>query len=191
MVDTPNSSGFVKAAADDRDGSADDEPGPSPICLLIDHAPWRALAGAGRAVLRAYHACADEIPSISGRDVTILLSSDAAITGLNARYRGKAEPTNVLSFPAAAEPAIEDHPPLGDIIIAYETVMREAAGEHKPALSHLAHLTVHAILHLAGFDHDTDRGAERMENLEREILASMDIPDPYSTTSEEQPASVG
>lgn len=191
MVDTPNLSGFVKAAADDRDGSCDDEPGPSPVYLRIDYAPWRTLAGARQAVLRAYDACVDNITAISGREVSILLSSDAAIAGLNARYRGKAEPTNVLSFPAGAEPAIEDHPPLGDIIIAYQTVMREAAGEHKPVLSHLAHLTVHGILHLAGFDHETDRGAERMENLEREILASMDIPDPYSTTSEEQPASVG
>jgi probable rRNA maturation factor len=190
MVDTPNSSGFVKAAADERDGSADDEPGPSPINLRIDHAPWHSLAGARRAVLRAYDACADKVAAISGRDVSILLSSDAAIAGLNARYRGMAEATNVLSFPAAG-PALEEHSHLGDIIIAYETVMREAAAAHKPALSHLAHLTVHGILHLAGFDHETDRDAERMENLEREILASMDIPDPYTTTPEEQQAPVG
>jgi probable rRNA maturation factor len=190
MVDTPNLSGFVKAAADDRDGSCDDEPGPSPVYLRIDYAPWRTLAGARQAVLRAYDACVDEITAISGREVSILLSSDAAIAGLNARYRGKAEATNVLSFPAAG-PAIGDHPPLGDIIIAYETLMRDVAAEHKPALSHLAHLTVHGILHLAGFDHGTDRDAERMENLEREILASIGISDPYSSTPEEQPASVG
>ncbi len=84
---------------------------------------------------------------------------------------------------AAGEPQ-----PLGDIAIAYETVMREAAGEAKPPILHLAHLTVHGLLHLAGFDHETDAEAELMEAAERDILASIGIPDPYLSTSDEAPA---
>ncbi len=78
--------------------------------------------------------------------------------------------------------------PSGDIVIAYETVAHESVTEGKPLLHHLAHLTVHGLLHLAGHDHDNDSDAERMEALERRILATLNIPDPYrSYLEEEQP----
>ncbi|WP_088347701.1 MULTISPECIES: rRNA maturation RNase YbeY [Rhodomicrobium] len=183
-------------AADDLDGAADDDPGPSPIALLIAHDSWRELGDVETVIRRAYDATALKAPSVVGRDVSFLLDSDEAIAALNAQYRGLDKPTNVLSFPAGDLPegAIMpegEAPPLGDIVIAYETVLREAAEEAKPPLDHLAHLSVHGLLHLAGFDHETDDEAEEMEALEREILADLGVPDPYFTPSDELPSAAG
>jgi probable rRNA maturation factor len=180
------------SAAGDLDGAADEDPGPRPahvqsehgrVDLLIEFQGWREIDGVEPMVHRAYEACAERISGLAGRELSIALSSDEAVAELNGRFRGKPRPTNVLSFPAsggAAAPQAE-HLPLGDIIIAYETVTQEARAEGKPTLSHLAHLVVHGILHLVGYDHGTDDAAERMENLERDILASLGIPDPYLT----------
>jgi probable rRNA maturation factor len=110
------------------------------------------------------------------------LSNDAEVQELNRRYRGKDRPTNVLSFPFGDDwPAAPgDEPlPLGDIIVAYETVAREAAEQGKPLRHHLAHLVVHGILHLWGFDHEDAAEAEEMEALERDILAQLAVPNPY------------
>lgn len=183
--------GFVQVGTDQQDGASDEDPGPSPFGVLIEYEGWAKLAGAEAAAERAYAACLTALPDLRGREVSLALSDDAAITALNAQYRGKPKATNVLSFPAAPGPAELDHPPLGDIIIAFETVMREAEDERKPPLDHLSHLTIHAILHLAGFDHETESEAERMEAMERDILASLGIPDPYLGTSEEQPVTAG
>ena len=116
--------------------------------------------------------------SFEGKDgeVAVLLTSDAAIRTMNATWRGIDKPTNVLSFPAVAS----DGSHLGDIAIACETVERESAAENKGFLDHLAHLSIHGYLHLIGFDHETDREAERMEQLETRILASLGIADPYA-----------
>jgi probable rRNA maturation factor len=184
----------VFVVADDTEGS-DDEPRPSSIALLIAHDAWNALGDVEPMIRRAHHATAAKVAAVAGRDVAILLTSDDAIAALNAQYRGQDKPTNVLSFPAPALPpsiafAEEEQPPLGDIAIAYETVMREAAREAKPPIFHLAHLTVHGLLHLAGFDHETDAEAEHMEATERDILASIGIPNPYPT-SDEPPALTG
>ena len=181
----------VVVAADDTEGS-DDEPGPSSIALLIAHDAWLAVGDVEHMIRRAHEATAARIVAIAGRDVAILLTSDAAIAELNAQYRGQDKPTNVLSFPALPSVGFAtEEPPLGDIAIAYETVMTEAALHTKPPICHLAHLTVHGLLHLAGFDHQTDAEAEHMEFMEREILASIGIPDPYLPTSDEPPASTG
>jgi probable rRNA maturation factor len=192
MIDHSLSPVFV--AAEDTEGS-DDEPGPSSIALLIAHDAWDALGDVEAMIGRAHQATAAKVPAISGREVAILLTSDDAIAALNAQYRGLNQPTNVLSFPAAALPpsiaVTAEEQPLGDIAIAYETVMRESAREAKPPIFHLAHLTVHGLLHLAGFDHETDVEAEHMEATEREILASIGIPDPYLITSDEPPALTG
>jgi probable rRNA maturation factor len=190
------------SADGDLDGAADEDPGPRPahvqsehgrVDLLIEFQGWREIDGVEPMVHRAYEACAERISGLAGRELSIALSSDEAVAELNGRFRGKPRPTNVLSFPAsggAAAPQAE-HLPLGDIIIAYETVTQEARAEGKPTLSHLAHLVVHGILHLVGYDHGTDDAAERMENLERDILASLGIPDPYLTPMEEQPVKIG
>lgn len=115
--------------------------------------------------------------------VCVLLCDDATIARLNGQWRGQNKPTNVLSFAAAAPPhraGPEEKIPLGDIAIAYETLVREA-GENGTAVSdHLSHLVVHGFLHLLGYDHHMDDEAERMERLERDILARMGIRDPYA-----------
>ncbi len=116
--------------------------------------------------------------------VSVALLSDAEVHSLNKTFRGKDAPTNVLSFPSA--PAVQ--PPggsrepvlLGDIALAYETISREASEQEKPVQHHAAHLVVHGVLHLAGFDHETDADAGRMEAAECQILEKFGIPDPYA-----------
>jgi probable rRNA maturation factor len=108
--------------------------------------------------------------------VSILLTDDAAVRELNARFRGKDAATNVLSFPAPRNPELH----LGDIALAFGVCAREAAGQGKPLASHLQHLTVHGVLHLLGYDHIGDDEAEAMEGLERVVLAKLGVPDPYA-----------
>jgi probable rRNA maturation factor len=117
-------------------------------------------------------------------EVSVLFADDAFVRDLNARWRGQDKPTNVLSFPAAA-PAMPVSPipgprPLGDIVLAYETVAREAREAGKTFEHHAAHLLVHGFLHLLGYDHETDADATVMEAREVRILESLDIPDPYA-----------
>jgi probable rRNA maturation factor len=110
-----------------------------------------------------------------------VLTDDAKIRALNRSWRGKDTATNVLSFPAPAGGSAEPRP-LGDVVLARETIAREAVEQRIPAQDHLAHLTVHGVLHLLGYDHENDRDAETMERLEREILARLGVPDPYART---------
>lgn len=115
-------------------------------------------------------------------EVAVVLADDVELARLNRRFRGKRGPTNVLSFPAAAPDA--PVPPgaplvLGDLVLALETVRREAAAQQKPGADHLAHLVVHGILHLIGYDHHSETDAQRMESLEKSILAELGVPDPY------------
>lgn len=141
----------------------------SPLWAGVDCA---ALAGAAR------EACAARTPAIrAGGEITLVLCDDAAIAEINAQWRGKAQPTNVLSFPAPA-PLQARH--MGDIIVAYETVAREAADEGKRFEEHFMHMLTHGMLHLAGYDHIEPEEAETMEALERAILASLGIADPYA-----------
>jgi len=97
---------------------------------------------------------------------------------LNARYRHKDYPTNVLSFPAELPPGV-DVPLLGDIVICAPVVNREATEQHKAPRAHWAHMLVHGTLHLLGHDHERERDAAVMEALERRILAGLKFPDPY------------
>jgi probable rRNA maturation factor len=108
-------------------------------------------------------------------DVTVLLADDAAVQELNRAHRGQDKPTNVLSFPAAASAA----PHLGDVALAYETCAREAEEQGKPLADHLKHLVAHGVLHLLGWDHQTEAEALAMEARERDILAGLGTPDPY------------
>ena len=93
---------------------------------------------------------------------------------LNAQYRGKDYATNVLTFPYAREPALS-----GDLVLCLPVVLREAAEQGKPAAAHFAHLVVHGMLHLQGYDHETGADARIMEHMEREILDRLGYPDPY------------
>lgn len=110
---------------------------------------------------------------------SVVLSDDARVRVLNRDWRGKDTPTNVLSFPGADADEEEPGPLLGDVVVAYETTAREALDEGKPFEDHFAHLLVHGLLHLFGFDHETDEEAEEMEALEVEILAGLGVADPY------------
>ncbi len=140
---------------------------------------WRRWPKAVPTVRRAIATAAKAV-STPRAGLAIVLGDDSAIRALNWQWRGLDAPTNVLSFPAAAGAAADGVIYLGDIVIACETVAREAQAEGKPVMHHLAHLAVHGFLHLIGYDHDTDRKARRMERLEAEILGTLRIPDPYA-----------
>ncbi|MBB3872730.1 rRNA maturation RNase YbeY [Brevundimonas mediterranea] len=112
-------------------------------------------------------------------DVVVLLTDDEAVRELNARFRDKDRPTNVLSFPAPESAA----PHLGDIVLAYGVCASEAQAQGKSLSDHLSHLIVHGVLHLLGRDHEDDAEAEEMEAEEREILAELGVADPYAAES--------
>ena len=119
------------------------------------------------------------------RELSVRIVDEAEIQHLNATYRCKDSPTNVLAFPVASE-SLAEWPdslprPLGDLVLCASVVEREAEEQDKPAAEHWAHLTVHGTLHLLGFDHVTERGAIEMEGLEVEILAAGGIANPYRT----------
>jgi probable rRNA maturation factor len=106
---------------------------------------------------------------------------------LNRAWRGKDASTNVLSFPAGAMAHGEEPCPLGDVVLAAETVQREAEGQAIPLADHAAHLVVHGMLHLLGFDHERDEEADAMEALETKVLSRLGIADPYEAEAEVSP----
>ncbi|NEU12057.1 rRNA maturation RNase YbeY [Methylobacterium sp. BTF04] len=121
-------------------------------------------------------------PPDSAVEISILLTTDAMVQDLNKTWRGKDKPTNVLSFPAPPQPAHAGvATPLGDVVLAYDTMLRESAEQSKPLSHHLAHLLVHGTLHLLGQDHETgESDAEAMEALEIAALRALGVPDPYA-----------
>lgn len=154
------------------------------VDILIESEGWRMLPEAEDVVRRAIAFAAASIVEFRHRNVelSVLLCDDETIARLNSCWRGQQKPTNVLSFPAPPQGgrAPGEDVPLGDIAIAYETLTREAAESGKTASDHLSHLVVHGFLHLLGYDHHMDDEAERMERLERDILARIGIADPYA-----------
>ncbi len=112
---------------------------------------------------------------VGGGEVTIRLVDAEEGQQLNREYRGKDYATNVLSFPYDTEPVV-----MGDLVICPGVVAREAAEQGKAADAHYAHLTVHGMLHLQGWDHENDEDAQAMEDEEREILAALGYADPYA-----------
>lgn len=146
------------------------------IDVEIEAAAWTAARADAEALARAAAEAVLREERLLDRSLVLLLTDDLAVQALNARFRGKDKPTNVLSFPAAPNP--EQH--LGDVALAYETCAREAAEQGKPLAHHLQHLVAHGVLHLLGYDHMTDEEASEMEGLERVVLATLGIPDPYA-----------
>jgi probable rRNA maturation factor len=144
---------------------------------------------ATRAVAAALRTAALPLPSPP--EVSVLLADDGRVRELNRVWRGKDRPTNVLSFPAwePGTPFPADGPlPLGDVAVALETMLREAAAEGKTPEAHLAHLVVHGTLHLLGHDHEAEDEAERMEALEVRALEALGIADPYAAPLREAAA---
>lgn len=122
-----------------------------------------------------------DLPSAESSEVSILFTNDAGMRRLNAAWLGKDKPTNVLSFPSTMTVDPGRWPrTLGDIALAYETVSGEARLENKPFDHHLSHMIVHGLLHLLGYDHQSDDEANQMEQLETRILTRISIPDPYA-----------
>jgi probable rRNA maturation factor len=128
-------------------------------------------------------------------ELSVVLTDAAEQQRLNREYRGEDAPTNVLAFPAwGLQTCLPPGAPvlLGDVVLAFETVLREAAEQAKPFADHLCHLVVHGVLHLLGYDHASPSQAAAMESLERSILAELGVPDPYRDTmslTERAPAS--
>jgi probable rRNA maturation factor len=152
--------------------------------IIVEAPAWNALRGVKPALRRAISAAAAPM-QLEESELAIVLTDDAAVRKLNRRWRGSDKATNVLSFPAhGLVPPGSGPRPLGDVVIAYETMAREAQEQGLPLTHHLTHLAVHGFLHLLGYDHESDTEAETMEQLERDILARLDVPDPYATRGE-------
>ena len=134
---------------------------------------------------RAADAALASCPAPPAADIAacLLLADDAAVRALNQQWRGHDKPTNVLSFPAPAGPVSGCARLLGDIVLAWDTVAREAAQEGKAVPDHTAHLVVHGVLHLLGLDHETESEANAMEAVEVAALARLGIADPYGAAA--------
>ncbi len=118
--------------------------------------------------------------SASTVEVSVVLSDDASVSDLNRDWRGQDKPTNVLSFPSGARVGAGLPFIAGDVILAFETVVAEAARDGKSLEAHLIHLIVHGCLHLLGHDHQIEAEAEEMEALEVSLLQALGYPDPYA-----------
>ena len=150
-----------------------------PVTLAVGYAVPRAGLPAPASFRRWVEAALRGAKRRKGAELAIrIVDADEGRT-LNRDYRGKDYATNVLSFPAELPPGMH-LPLLGDLVICAPVVAREAKEQKKPLAAHYAHMTVHGALHLLGWDHEDDKEAECMEQLEREILAELGIADPYA-----------
>lgn len=158
------------------------------IDVIIEDRRWKH-AGL-EALARTACAAVLERYGLDAASVSLMACDDARIATLNAEFRGKETPTNVLSWPSeergAEEAGADPYPPedleLGDIAIAYETCVREALEQEKDFADHVTHLLVHGTLHLLGYDHIREEDAVLMEGIETEILGNLGISDPYDET---------
>jgi len=163
------------------------------VDVVINHPAWASAAvdleDFAQEVVGLTLSMADLPPELDGREfeVCVVLTDDSEIHTLNRDFRGMDKPTNVLSFAnldsdsATDELAQEDMPfALGDVIIAWETMQREALEQNKEFLAHLRHMMVHGTLHLLGYDHMDDEEAAEMESLEIKILEKMNVENPYA-----------
>lgn len=150
------------------------------IVLKYVHNPWPRV---DKTIRRAVKVTLAGCHFRDKAEISILLSSDEEVRHLNDTYRGIDKATNVLSFSM-----VDDDPHwgkkkkrlLGDIVLAYETLLKEATTRHIPLKHHLSHLVIHGVLHLLGYDHEiSSEEAHRQESLETKLLADLGIADPY------------
>ena len=170
-------------AGDEGSGSESEQPRTCADISAEDDR-WLSIAGFSQLIPSLVEATLEEVHlSPEMHAVSVALLSDAEVHALNKAFRQKDAATNVLSFPSAPNLRSQKNRTgpvfLGDVALAYETVTGEASEQEKPVLHHAAHLVVHGVLHLTGFDHGTVPQAERMEAAERRILGKFGIPDPY------------
>jgi probable rRNA maturation factor len=178
----PGDSTPSSTAADDAGAAEAEPPERLSLAVLGEAGDWSAIASHEQAIAAATAAPArhPRCASARGAEVCIVLADDALLRSLNRSYRDKDAPTNVLSFPFQSPPGSGEVRHLGDVVLAAETVRKEAAERGIPPVHHVQHLVVHGLLHLLGFDHDTDADADAMECLEAQILATLGIADPYA-----------
>lgn len=171
--------------ADGKDAADAGEP-PQRAALALDvvveEGDWGDAEEAGRLIQHAGAAVAAAGVLMDGMaEACVVLTNGAAVQDLNRQWRGKDKPTNVLSFPALPVHGIESGTRfLGDIVMAAETVAREASEMGIPREHHILHLTVHGLLHLLGYDHETEADADVMEALESKLMASLGVADPHA-----------
>ncbi len=150
----------------------------------VRSALWRGLPRHKAIARETVAACVAEtaLALRDGAEVSVLLADDRELRALNAQWRGIDKPTNVLSFPAVSPDEIATSLALGDIALAYETLAREADEARITLKDRYRHLVAHGFLHLIGYDHGADEEAERMETLEKRVLARFGVADPYAVT---------
>jgi probable rRNA maturation factor len=168
---------------DPSEGQPEDQPGERADAF----AEPAAISGdvIGRAATAAFSAAAPESLRRSRIEISLVLSDDEGVRVLNRDYRGFDKPTNVLSFSALDDldrQPVENPVLLGDIVLARETLVREAQAQAKDPQDHVSHLVVHGVLHLLGFDHETDEDAGEMEGREIAILATLGVGNPYGNS---------
>jgi probable rRNA maturation factor len=150
-----------------------------PLDIAIEDDGWAALPNLE---MMAEQAAAAALPKgEQSKIITLLFADDVTMQDLNKEWRGFDKPTNVLSFPAPKDQPVPpgELPLLGDIVLGFETCAREAEAAGKTLGNHTCHLIVHGVLHLLGYDHENDKGAEVMEAAEIKILSTLGIENPY------------
>ncbi len=152
------------------------------IDVIVEVAGWPTEEDLTRLARAAVTAAVEtaRLQAVPGAEVAIFFADDARLRTLNGEWRGRDAPTNVLSFEGSNGSGPPYGPLLGDIVLALETVTREAEEQGKRFEHHLSHLMIHGLLHLFGYDHQIEAEAEVMEDAERRALARLGIADPYA-----------
>lgn len=157
------------------------------IELHIRDSRWRKIRGLRATLKKACYQTLTHLPAslVFPITVNLLLTNDKAVRKLNRDFRGMDKPTNVLSFPQYESSQLTkmgrggEHVEIGDIVMGYQYIVAEAKKDHKILINHITHLFIHGLLHLFGYDHMTNKEADRMERLEKKIMAKLNLPDPY------------
>lgn len=149
--------------------------------MRIENGAWEDISALESQAQKCFETVMDhKIKGVQPGLVAVLLTDDAEVRRLNKTYRSIDKPTNVLSFPADFPAGPDELPPLGDIVMAYETCCTEATAKGVSVLDHFSHLLVHGLLHLFGYDHMEAEEALEMEALEVQLLSKIGVADPYS-----------